>query len=840
MRLNAIQIENQRPGIAAWQLTNPVLPDDFTNFRCPVEGYASSTSVVARQTIDFYVSSRFSSVTGAIYRMGWYGGAGGRLVKELPSVSPGSHGLPSSMGAACAWPPVGGAWSFEIPPDWQSGVYLLKLSGSEADESSSCGEAYIVFIVRAASPSAKFLMQLSTANWQAYNQWGGSSYYNGATSVSFKRPYQPGRDPTQRFGSGAGQFLTHGWTQRPAYRGDNSSGLCSGCFGGWEYNMVRWLEREGYDVSYCASGDLETLDLSKTACVLSVGHDEYWSGAMVKKLKAAIASGTSVAFFSGNSVFREVTFTCADTETTLSGMQLSGSTIDGVPGRMSTETTQLLLGTRNWTANYQPDAAVPNDPHHELELKVQSSSSPSWPQWLLAGTQLGGGSSLGYLGGHEINADDPAVVAGIAHMTPVIVGKLPAGSNSYGDNPYFPDGIVVAGTFAKKGQDALGGAAAGGIFNAGTVMWAWALDDFIASSDAETLGAVSPRSRASYVNPAVQQISRNALRVLSSAQSRLLDLGLIGAVAPSQPLVSDLSESATPWSTTSMLLPGNFSGTSMGTEMFVYDAPLGRCRVYAWNPSAGFAALGTSQMTCPVGGQIIPMKVSSSSRTHILFYDPTLGQGQVFRCDASNNSMVAVGPLMTGWPKTLKIIPGSFVNAPGSQLLFYEFENGVGSIYSFDEVTGLALLGPVRPGWRQTWQVVPLSVPGYAFTCFLLYDPTVGEAMLYHWDAAGGEASMSPLWTGWRRTWNIVPTHKNDQDGAVLFHDTDTGELYCFKFVYSGGSLMMQDGWTTAGPATLGAATLSCSPVQIVPGDFRGTGAGRDFYFYLPVTPIGS
>lgn len=323
--------------------------------------------------------------------------------------------------------------------------------------------------------------------------------------------------------------------------------------------------------------------------------------------------------------------------------------------------------------------------------------------------------------------------------------------------------------------------------------------------------------------------------VLGSAKSRLLDLSLVGAVLPSQPDVSDSAASP------ALLIPGNFSGTSSRTQVLVYDAPLGTWCVYRWDPSLGFVALGASQGGWRTGGQIIPIMVAGSSQTHVLFYDPTRGEGQVFRWNAAMNSMESVGPLMTGWSTTLKIIPGNFVNPGASQLMFYDFAAGEATVNGFDPATGLGSLGPVRPGWRRTWQIVPLQLPGYANTCFLLYDPTAGDAMVYRWLTTGGEEPMGPLWSGWHRTWSIIPAH-NAQDGATLFHDTATGNLFCFKFSYPGGALAFQDGWTreggntTCGPATLGGPALVIHPVQIIPGDFGGT--GREFYIYLPVTSI--
>ena len=72
-----------------------------------------------------------------------------------------------------------------------------------------------------------------------------------------------------------------------------------------EYPMVRWLEANGYDVSYFTGIDTDRLgaELLEHKVFLSVGHDEYWSGAQRANVEAARDAGVHLAFFSGNEVF---------------------------------------------------------------------------------------------------------------------------------------------------------------------------------------------------------------------------------------------------------------------------------------------------------------------------------------------------------------------------------------------------------------------------------------------------------------------------------------------------------------------------------------------------------
>ncbi len=74
-----------------------------------------------------------------------------------------------------------------------------------------------------------------------------------------------------------------------------------------EVPMIRFLEANGYDVSYTSGIDVGTAAggalLTNHKAFLSVGHDEYWSGPQRANVEAARDKGVNLAFFSGNEVF---------------------------------------------------------------------------------------------------------------------------------------------------------------------------------------------------------------------------------------------------------------------------------------------------------------------------------------------------------------------------------------------------------------------------------------------------------------------------------------------------------------------------------------------------------
>jgi len=262
---NPIVVENARPGTDRWQLRQSATLD--------IAGYASATSVAAGETLRFYVtSSSDPTFTIEIFRMGWYGGTGGRRMTEAVEVTGGAQ-------EACPPHPVTGlircnwreSYAITIPQDWVSGFYLAKLTGKP-----SGNQNHVMFVVRDAR-RADLVYQSMATTYQAYSNWGGKSLYPNlsvgpqAVKVSFDRPYSTG--------SGAGQFLL-----------------------AWEYDMVRFLEREGYDVTYITNIDTHARPelLRRAKAFLSVGHDEYWSWEMRANVEAARDHGVNLAFFSAN------------------------------------------------------------------------------------------------------------------------------------------------------------------------------------------------------------------------------------------------------------------------------------------------------------------------------------------------------------------------------------------------------------------------------------------------------------------------------------------------------------------------------------------------------------
>jgi hypothetical protein len=283
-----IERENQKKGARDWQLTRVRL-DRRGGFRSPwIEGYCSKQSVQAGESIGIMVSTdpaeRFQI---EIFRTGYYGGRGARWMATLGPFDGKAQPMPpvgEKRLRECKWEPT---TSLTIPDDWPSGVYLGRLTLLTGDPKKAAWQSYVVFIVRDDRP-ADILFQCSDNTWQAYNRWPDdySVYIHPKgnqgpwSDVSFDRPYsryvQIYENPQS---VGSGEWL---------------------CF---EFPFAYWLEKHGYDVTYCSNSDMLSPDRGlKCKAFLSVGHDEYWDIREYHSVVTMRDAGVNLLFFSGNSV----------------------------------------------------------------------------------------------------------------------------------------------------------------------------------------------------------------------------------------------------------------------------------------------------------------------------------------------------------------------------------------------------------------------------------------------------------------------------------------------------------------------------------------------------------
>jgi phosphodiesterase/alkaline phosphatase D-like protein len=497
---NPIVCENDLPG-------NPQSEWDINGAGDPtIQGFATDISVNRGQLVRFKIATNASSYRLDIYRVGYYDGLGARKVATVqPSVS-----LPQSQPACLSDPTTGlvdcGNWaqsaSWTVPSGAASGVYLAKLIRADTG-----GASHIVFIVRDDDGRSDILFQTSDTTWQAYNSYGGNSLYTGspagrAYKVSYNRP-----------------FIT---------RGDfGGLGMRSFLFNA-EYPMIRWLEGNGYEVSYFTGVDSDRrgAEILEHKVFLSVGHDEYWSGGQRANVEAARAAGVNMAFLSGNEMFWKTRW-----ENSIDG--------SGTPNRTLVTYKETLFGAKVdplpnvWTGTWRdprfsppadgnrPENAltgtafVANDRRYDpMTVSGAYGRLRFWRNTSVAALPADGVANFaaGILG-HEWDEDpdNGARPAGLIHLSSTTL-NIHAQLLDYGSQ-YGAGTATHHLTMYRHASGAL-------VFGAGTVQWSWALD---AHHDLLGFGPSQPDVR-------IQQATVNFLADMG-AQPSTLEAGLIAATA---------------------------------------------------------------------------------------------------------------------------------------------------------------------------------------------------------------------------------------------------------------------------------------------------------------------
>ena len=271
---NKIACENSKPGspVDEWDIWGA--GDDS------IQGFATDISVNVGGTISFKIDTAASNYGIKIYRTGYYNGDGARQIATvqpsatLPQRQPQCITDVSTELFDCGNWAVSASWN--VPSTAVSGVYVALLTIPSTGATS-----HITFVVRDDSSHSDLVFQTDDPTWQAYNTYGGSDFYAGAANgraykISYNRP-----------------VLTRGTSGGRDFYMAN------------EYPMVRFMEKNGYDVSYIAGVDSDRSGqlLRNHKTFVSVGHDEYWSKGQRANVEAARDAGVNLLFLSGNGVY---------------------------------------------------------------------------------------------------------------------------------------------------------------------------------------------------------------------------------------------------------------------------------------------------------------------------------------------------------------------------------------------------------------------------------------------------------------------------------------------------------------------------------------------------------
>jgi hypothetical protein len=399
--------ENDKPGTDEWRITDAGKDGD-------IEGFADHVSAQQGDRVNLFVSQgKGSTYRVEAYRMGYYRGLGARLVWRSNPVPGHRQAKPHRESTTNM---IEAPWDPSVPVDitreWPPGVYLLKL---HADTGA---QRWVPLTVRDDASTAAFVVLNAVTTWQAYNQWGGYSLYAGPRSfndrarvVSFDRPYA--------MGSGASDFP------------------------GNEFPFVSFAESLGLDVTYWTDVDLHARPdlLTRHKALISLGHDEYWSGGMRDGATRARDAGVNLAFLGANAVFRRIRFDSSPL----------GPNRRQIGYKSASEDPMRAKDKRDVTVNFRDPPL--NDPENDLigqayecnpvraDMVVADASS-----WVWEGTGVVDGQRLHDVVGTEYDRYNPRLgppnVSVLAH-SPVKCRTL----RSFADMTYYsaPSG---AGVFA--------------------------------------------------------------------------------------------------------------------------------------------------------------------------------------------------------------------------------------------------------------------------------------------------------------------------------------------------------------------------------------------------------
>ena len=472
-----------------------------------IQGFSTDMSVNVGDRVDFKVRTDSPKYRVDIYRLGWYQGLGARLASTVrPTVS-----LPQAQPDCLTDPTVRlldcGNWavsaSWQVPSDAVSGVYIARLvreddspgtwrvegsllppstkppaaphaygasgNGTLRNALKEPRASHIVFVVRDDSSKADVVFQTSDPAWTAYNRWGGSNTYSshfmGATTGSELRAFKVSYN-------------------RPLSNREYTRHAVNQIFNA-EYPMIRWLERNGYDVAYLAGVDSDRRgqQIRNHRLFLSVGHDEYWSGAQRKHVEAARDAGVNLAFLSGNEVFWKIRY-----EPSVDGSKTPYRTL--VCYKETHSDMKIDPKRDEWTGTWRdsrwfnPEGAQPenalmgtiftvnayrNDP---LLVPARYGKMRFWRNTEVAALKEGEVAVLGQgILGHEWDEDldNGFRPPGIVHLSETTIDNV----------QYIQDFGTVYDSGSATHHLTLYRAKSGAlVFGAGTVQYSWGLDNF--------------------------------------------------------------------------------------------------------------------------------------------------------------------------------------------------------------------------------------------------------------------------------------------------------------------------------------------------------------------------
>ncbi len=449
---NPIVTENAQAGTPGWnQSLGQTAPAAL------IDGYASQSSVTPGAPLQLHVTG----ATGVryrleVYRLGWYQGIGARLQECVPSCAtdepvaargPTPPPDPTSGYLDAGWPVTD---TVTLPSTAVSGLYLAKILVTSGGASTGQSRD-ISFVVRELTPRSSILEQIGSNTQEAYNNWGGKSLYgynstgSAATEVSFNRP----------------DAYAGTWVRQ------------------WDYPLVGFLERQGYDLSYATDTDTaQGVDAAASRrLVIVAGHDEYWSKEIRDALHGAQAVGTNLAFMGANTGYWQMRY--ANAYRAIYEYRTAAADPNPNPATKTTQFQNLQPPRPEcWLEGVQDTGGISvGPPPHPDYLIAPGALGDPW----FTGSGLTAASSLtGIVGVEWDTANGPG-------CPPARVLFTWSGINRYGQPTQADAATFTAPSGAR-------------VFAAGSLQFAWGLDDI---------------GHPTLANPGLERFTQNMLDDLS-------------------------------------------------------------------------------------------------------------------------------------------------------------------------------------------------------------------------------------------------------------------------------------------------------------------------------------
>jgi large repetitive protein len=733
---NAIEAENCLTG-------NPPSEWDVSGAGdANIQGFATDISVNRGQTVSFKVSTTATAYRIDIYRLGYYQGNGARLVTTIPNAATAKTTQPACVDQQSTTGLVDcGNWSvsasWAVPATAVSGIYIARLQG----EAVVTGASHMVFVVRQDGGTSNLLFQTSDTTWHAYNRYGGTSLYGGsgpgtglsgvgrAYKVSYNRPFNTRETAPEDWLFDA------------------------------EYPMVRWLERNGYDVSYTTGVDSDRrgAEIAGHKVFLSVGHDEYWSKQQRLNVEKARdqqfpsqAAPVHLAFFSGNEIFWKTRW-----ESSIAGSATPYRTLVCYK-ETHTSPPQKIDPSPEWTGTWRdPRFSPPSDggrPENALsgtiftvngvrndnfEVPAADGKMRFWRDtpnvsFLLAGQVFSAPTgTLGYEWDEDL--DNGFRPAGLVRLSSTTINAATGVVQDYG-SIYAPGLATHHLVFHKRANGAL-------VFGAGTIQWAWGLDSDHDRGSAAPSVDMQQATVNLFADMGVQPASLQAELLPASASADVV-APVSDITSPANGATLLLGSPLTIQGTATDGLPGLVGGVEVSVDGgLTWHPAVGRASwSYVWTPLTGGshtilsrAVDDTGNLEAPGAGRTVTVNEPPPPSGPVSIW---AGSGSPLATNLNDGQPIEFGvkirSSLAGWITHVRFYKGALDNGTHVGHLW----NSTGTLLATGTFAGETVSG---------WQEVALSSP-VAITPNTTYVASCHSSAGYYATTEGYFAQMTMNW----------------------------------------------------------------------------------------------